>query len=68
LRTFRANEALAVLPTDKGNATAALDTADYNRKIAALEDHAYREFKDLRESAEPKTVLLLIKLSISEEA
>jgi hypothetical protein len=66
LRTFRASEALAVLPAEKGNATAALDTADYNQKIAAhLEDHAYKKLKDRTESVELKTVLLLNKSSIS---
>jgi hypothetical protein len=59
----------SVLPADKGNATVVLDTSDYNLKIAALlEDKAYRKLKkDLTESVERKTVLLLKKSSFSEE-
>jgi hypothetical protein len=36
LRSLKANEALTVLPADKGNATVVQNTSDYNRKIAAL--------------------------------
>jgi hypothetical protein len=36
LQALKANEVLTVLPTDKGNATVALDPADYNPKITAL--------------------------------
>jgi hypothetical protein len=54
---------------DTGSATVVLDTADYNRMVAALlEDHAYRKSKkDNIESVERKTVHLQKKFSISEE-
>jgi hypothetical protein len=59
-RTFEANEAFTVLSAQKGNAYVVLETADYNRKIAALlEDHSYKKLmKDSTESVERKTVLL----------
>jgi hypothetical protein len=69
LLALKANEALTVLPTEKGSASVVLDTADYNLKIAALlEDQAYRKLKkDPTEAVECKTVLLLKKSSVSEE-
>ncbi|XP_023723162.1 uncharacterized protein LOC111873027, partial [Cryptotermes secundus] len=69
LRSLKANEALTVLPADKGNAAVVLDTSDYNRKIAAvLEDKAYRKLKkDPTDAIERKTVLLLKKSPIAEE-
>jgi hypothetical protein len=55
---LKANEALTVLPADKGNATVVLDTADYNQKIGALlEDNAYRKLKkDPTESVDGSTL------------
>jgi hypothetical protein len=46
LFALNANE-LTVLPTDKGNVTVVLSTANYNQKIAILlEDQAYRKLED----------------------
>jgi hypothetical protein len=60
---------LTVLPAGKGNATVVLGTADYNMKIATLlQDKACAKLKkDLTESIEPKTVLLLKKPLLAEE-
>jgi hypothetical protein len=69
LRSLKANEALTVLPADKGNAIVVQNTSDYNRKIAALlEDKAYKKLKkDPTDSVERKTVLLLKKSPIAAE-
>jgi hypothetical protein len=69
LRSLKANEAVTVLPADKGNATMVLNTSDYKRKIAALlEDKAYKKLKkDPTDAVERKTVLLLKKSPISDE-
>jgi hypothetical protein len=55
---LKANE--AVLPAGKDNATVVLNTADYNRNIAALlEGKTYRKLKkDPTETVGRKTVLL----------
>jgi hypothetical protein len=60
LRALKANGALTVLPTEKGNAAVVLGTSDYNQKIAALlEDKAYKRLKMYpTDSVERKTVLL----------
>jgi hypothetical protein len=61
LQALKTNEALTVLPTDKGNVAMILDTSDYNWKIIALlEDKAYNKLKkDPTDSVECTSVLLL---------
>jgi hypothetical protein len=55
---------LTVLAADECNATMILNTTDYIQNIdALLEDQAYKKLrKDLTESVECKTVLLLNKV------
>jgi hypothetical protein len=43
---LKANEALTVLPADKGNAAVVLGTSEYNQMIVVLlEDKAYKKLK-----------------------
>jgi len=45
LKTLKDNTNLSILPADKGNATAVLNTSDYKQKISSLlEDPAYRKW------------------------
>jgi hypothetical protein len=53
---------LIILPADKGNAAVVLGTSDYNKIAILLQDKEYAKLKkDLIESIEHKTVLLLKK-------
>ncbi|PNF38697.1 hypothetical protein B7P43_G17587 [Cryptotermes secundus] len=68
LRSLKANEALTVLPADKGNAAVVLDTSHYNRKFAALlENKAYKKLKDPTDAIERNAVLLMKTSPIAEE-
>jgi hypothetical protein len=69
LRSLKDNNALTVLPADKGNAAVVLSTEDYNRKIATLlEGNTYTKLKkDPTDSIERKTVLLLKKSQLGDE-
>jgi len=68
LKTLKDNMNLTILPADKGNATAVLNTSDYKQKISLLEDPAYRKLaKDPTHSIERKTTSLLRKSSLPEE-
>jgi hypothetical protein len=64
--TLKANEALRVLPADKGNAAVVLGTPEYNKKIAAVpEEMAYRNlkkdpFQDLHSATSQKTTFFIV--------
>ena len=69
LRTLKENTHLTILPADKGNATAILNTTDYKLKIASLlEDSTYKKLnKDPTDFIERKTTQLLKKSSLPED-
>jgi len=69
LKTLKKNTNLTILPADKGNATAFLNTIDYKQKITSLlEDPSYRKLtRDPTDKIERKTTLLLKKSSLTED-
>jgi hypothetical protein len=64
LRTLKENTDLTILPADKGNATAFLNTVDHKHKINSLpENPSYRKLaRDPTDSTESKTTLLLKRI------
>jgi hypothetical protein len=68
LRTLKDYTHLTILPADKGNATAILNTTDYKQKTASLLDSAYKTLtKDPTDSIERKTTKLLKTFSPPED-